>query len=83
MGWSFERANDSYPDIDDTAVAILVLARARRAHSDPTAIDYAMQRAVLWILALQSSNGGWASFDRDNTNSLLTKVAILRFWRST
>ena len=29
-GWSFERANDSYPDIDDTAVAILVLARARQ-----------------------------------------------------
>jgi squalene-hopene/tetraprenyl-beta-curcumene cyclase len=78
-GWSFERANDSYPDVDDTAVAILVLARARQTHSDPNAIDYAMKRAVRWILALQSSNGGWASFDRDNTNSLLTKLPFCDF----
>jgi squalene-hopene/tetraprenyl-beta-curcumene cyclase len=78
-GWSFERANDSYPDIDDTAVAILVLARARRSLSDPSRIDYAMKRAVRWILALQCSNGGWASFDRDNTNSLLTKLPFCDF----
>jgi squalene-hopene/tetraprenyl-beta-curcumene cyclase len=78
-GWSFERANDSYPDVDDTAVAVLVLARARSAHGDPGAIDYAIRRAVHWILALQSSNGGWASFDRDNTNSLLTKLPFCDF----
>jgi squalene-hopene/tetraprenyl-beta-curcumene cyclase len=34
---------------------------------------------VRWILALQSSNGGWASFDRDNTNSLLTKLPFCDF----
>jgi squalene-hopene/tetraprenyl-beta-curcumene cyclase len=78
-GWSFERANDSYPDVDDTAVAILVLARAKSAHKNPTGIEYAIKRAVRWILALQSSNGGWASFDRDNTNSLLTKLPFCDF----
>ena len=78
-GWSFERANDSYPDVDDTAVAILVLARAKSAHHNPTRIEYAIKRAVRWILALQSSNGGWASFDRDNTNSLLTKLPFCDF----
>jgi squalene-hopene/tetraprenyl-beta-curcumene cyclase len=78
-GWSFERANDSYPDVDDTAVAILVLARAKSAHRNPTGIEYAIKRAVRWILALQSSNGGWASFDRDNTNSLLTKLPFCDF----
>jgi len=78
-GWSFERANDSYPDVDDTAVAILVLARAKSAHHNPTVIEYAIKRAVRWILALQSSNGGWASFDRDNTNSLLTKLPFCDF----
>jgi squalene-hopene/tetraprenyl-beta-curcumene cyclase len=78
-GWSFERANDSYPDVDDTAVAILVLARAKSAHHSPTRIEYAIKRAVRWILALQSSNGGWASFDRDNTNSLLTKLPFCDF----
>jgi squalene-hopene/tetraprenyl-beta-curcumene cyclase len=78
-GWSFERANDSYPDVDDTAVAVLVLARARNAFGDPAPIDHAIKRAVRWILALQSSNGGWASFDRDNTNSLLTKLPFCDF----
>jgi squalene-hopene/tetraprenyl-beta-curcumene cyclase len=78
-GWSFERANDSYPDIDDTAVAVLVLARARSAFGDPASIDHAIKRAVRWILALQCSNGGWASFDRDNTNSLLTKLPFCDF----
>jgi squalene-hopene/tetraprenyl-beta-curcumene cyclase len=78
-GWSFERANDSYPDVDDTAVAVLVLARARGALGDPASIDHAIRRAVRWILALQCSNGGWASFDRDNTNSLLTKLPFCDF----
>ncbi|HYY26790.1 MAG TPA: squalene--hopene cyclase [Chthoniobacterales bacterium] len=78
-GWSFERANDSYPDVDDTAVAILVLARARKTQADTGGIDHALKRAVGWILALQSSNGGWASFDRDNTNSLLSKLPFCDF----
>jgi len=78
-GWSFERANDSYPDVDDTAVAVLVLARARGALEDGTSIDHAIKRAVRWILALQCSNGGWASFDRDNTNSLLAKLPFCDF----
>jgi squalene-hopene/tetraprenyl-beta-curcumene cyclase len=78
-GWSFERANDSYPDIDDTAVAVLVLARARSALENDGAIDHAIKRAVRWIIALQCSNGGWASFDRDNTNSLLAKLPFCDF----
>jgi squalene-hopene/tetraprenyl-beta-curcumene cyclase len=78
-GWSFERANDSYPDVDDTAVAVLVLARARSALGDLASIDHAIKRAVRWILALQCSNGGWASFDRDNTNSLLAKLPFCDF----
>jgi len=78
-GWSFERANDSYPDVDDTAVAVLVLARARTALGNDAAIDHAIKRAVGWILGLQCSNGGWASFDRDNTNSLLAKLPFCDF----
>jgi squalene-hopene/tetraprenyl-beta-curcumene cyclase len=78
-GWSFERANNSYPDIDDTAVAILVLARARQSLESTTAVDCVLERAVRWLLAMQCSNGGWASFDRDNTNALLTKLPFCDF----
>jgi squalene-hopene/tetraprenyl-beta-curcumene cyclase len=78
-GWSFERANDSYPDVDDTAVAILVLARARAGLESTAAVDQALERAVRWILAMQCSNGGWASFDRDNNNAFLTKLPFCDF----
>jgi squalene-hopene/tetraprenyl-beta-curcumene cyclase len=78
-GWSFERANDSYPDVDDTAVAVLVLARARTTLGNEATVDHAIKRAVRWILALQCSDGGWASFDRDNTNSLLAKLPFCDF----
>ncbi len=33
-GWAFERANAWYPDIDDTAVALIVLARLRNDYPD-------------------------------------------------
>ena len=61
-GWAFEFENDLYPDIDDTAWSLLALHRAG-ALDDTDARD----RALAWILAMQSKNGGWAAFDKDNT----------------
>ncbi|MGH9558873.1 MAG: squalene--hopene cyclase, partial [Bryobacteraceae bacterium] len=66
-GWYFEFANEFYPDIDDTAQVLLALkhARASRGH------DTCVSRAVNWLLAMQSKDGGWAAFDVDNNwNSL-------------
>lgn len=52
-GWSFQRANKFYPDIDDTAVAIVALLKYRDAlpKSDPRAakISEAIGRAAKWI----------------------------------
>lgn len=77
-GWSFQRANKFYPNIDDTAVAIVALLKYRDAlpKSDPRAakISEAIGRAAKWIVAMQSKNGGWAAFDRDNTTELVTKI---------
>jgi squalene-hopene/tetraprenyl-beta-curcumene cyclase len=36
-GWSFEFANDSYPDLDDTAEVVLALRRV--AHPDPERVE--------------------------------------------
>jgi len=63
-GWSFEFENDLYPDVDDTAVVLLALQKAGAA-DEPT-----RQRALRWVLAMQSKNGGWAAFDKDNTSRL-------------
>ena len=62
-GWSFEFENDLYPDVDDTAVVLLGLHKRRRARRERRA-----QRALAWVLAMQSENGGWAAFDKDNTS---------------
>jgi squalene-hopene/tetraprenyl-beta-curcumene cyclase len=72
-GWSFEFENDLYPDIDDTAMVLIALHRAR-------ALDDATRaRALAWIFAMQSKNGGWAAFDKDNTSRLPALIPFADF----
>ncbi len=68
-GWPFEYRNDHYPDIDDTAVIICALHRA-----DPERYRSAIARGTEWVLGLQSRNGGWGSFDADNTHGHLNNI---------
>ncbi len=63
-GWAFEYNNEFYPDIDDTAMVMLALSEA--AGSNPAAQKACHERAVHWLLDMQSSDGGWAAFDADN-----------------
>ena len=73
-GWPFQFRNERYPDIDDTAMVLLALhATALRDDPDVTA---ATKRAVHWLLALQNTDGGWAAYDRDINNQVLTKVTF-------
>jgi squalene-hopene/tetraprenyl-beta-curcumene cyclase len=78
-GWAFERANLHYPDLDDTAVALIVLARLPKARREEPRIKAAIERAVGWTLAMQSSNGGWAAFDKDNDKLIVTKIPFCDF----
>ncbi len=82
--WAFERANTWYPDIDDTAVALIVLVRLMKLPGVLDGdlrdqVDSAVKRALSWIDAMQCSNGGWAAFDRDNYGKLLTKIPFSDF----
>jgi squalene-hopene/tetraprenyl-beta-curcumene cyclase len=63
-GWAFEFENDLYPDVDDSAVVLLALQKAGAGD------EQTRQRALRWVLAMQSRNGGWAAFDKDNTSRL-------------
>ncbi len=74
-GWAFEFHNDIYPDIDDTAVVVLALLRA----GEREAIAPALDRARAWVLAMRSSNGAWAAFDRDNYRELLYRLPFADF----
>ncbi|MDE3168303.1 MAG: squalene--hopene cyclase, partial [Acidobacteriota bacterium] len=71
-GWAFEYANEFYPDIDDTAMSLLALSEAQG--SDSAAQRATIRRAVNWLLAMQSRDGGWAAFDADNNWEFLSQV---------
>ena len=71
-GWAFQYANDHYPDLDDTAVVVMAMDRARpRLGHDH---DEAIRRGVEWTVGLQSRNGGWGAFDADNSYHYLNNL---------
>ena len=72
-GWAFQYANPHYPDLDDTAVVVMAMDRARRLGAG-NRFDEAISRAVEWIVGLQSRNGGWAAFDADNIHDYLNNI---------
>ncbi|HEV3031321.1 MAG TPA: squalene--hopene cyclase [Polyangia bacterium] len=72
-GWYFEYRNEFYPDVDDTCMALMVLRRAR-ADVPEAAQEEAVRRGLTWMLGMQNTDGGWASFDRDNDKQWLTEV---------
>src|SRR5262249_52752175 len=74
-GWAFQYANPHYPDLDDTAVVVMAMDRARReGASVGTRYDTAIARGAEWIRGMQSKNGGWAAFDVDNTFHYLNNI---------
>ncbi len=75
-GWAFEFDNDVYPDTDDTAVvlmAILGIDLPERAKK------LAIERGLEWLLGMQSRNGGWGAFDRNNTKASLRQIPFADF----
>jgi squalene-hopene/tetraprenyl-beta-curcumene cyclase len=74
-GWAFEFDNDAYPDIDDTAIVVLSLLEGGR----PETVREAVESGAAWTLAMRSSNGAWAAFDRDNTRELLYRMPFADF----
>jgi squalene-hopene/tetraprenyl-beta-curcumene cyclase len=78
-GFAFERANLQYPDIDDTSVALIVLARLPQALRNEPRIKSAIDRTLAWILGMQCRKGGWAAFDRDNDKLIITMIPFCDF----
>jgi squalene-hopene/tetraprenyl-beta-curcumene cyclase len=71
-GWAFEFNNEFYPDVDDTAMVLLALAKIRA--SDDVKQRACVKRAIDWLLAMQGKDGGWAAFDVDNNWEVLSYV---------
>ncbi len=69
-GWSFEFANEFYPDSDDT-LAVLTVLRLSGADAERPQDWY---RGLQWLLSMQSTNGGWGAFDIDNDQEIWNRI---------
>jgi squalene-hopene/tetraprenyl-beta-curcumene cyclase len=76
-GWSFEFENDIYPDTDDTAEVLIALSRAKLP--DERRKQRAIEAGRRWLLGMQSANGGWGAFDKDNTRKLVNEIPFCDF----
>ena len=71
-GWYFEFNNEFYPDTDDTAQVLMALSKVdnpRERYQHQVA-----ERAIAWEFAMQCKNGGWGSFDKDNTKMIFQYI---------
>lgn len=65
--WCFQYHNSHYPDLDDTALATLVLYKLGMTKKE-------LQPALHWIFAMQGSDGGFGTFDRDSNQIILNRI---------
>lgn len=75
-GWAFEFDNDIYPDTDDTSVVLMALQGTELPEK---AKEFALSRGRDWLLGMQSGNGGWGAFDRNNTQVFLREIPFADF----
>jgi squalene-hopene/tetraprenyl-beta-curcumene cyclase len=71
-GWAFEFLNDWYPDVDDSGIVMMAMKDVKL--KDSKSKDDAIERGIRWCLGMQSKNGGWGAFDKDNTKHILNKI---------
>lgn len=65
--WCFQYENTHYPDVDDTSMVMLTLFKLGMTVKE-------LQPALNWIFAMQCSDGGWGTFDRDNNQTILNRI---------
>ena len=71
-GWYFEFNNEFYPDTDDSAQVLLAL---NKVDNPRERYQYEVcRRAIDWVFAMQCKNGGWGSFDKDNTKMIFQYI---------
>jgi len=71
-GWYFQFENEFYPDIDDTGVVMTALSKT--VLPDDPEKRAALTQALKWAMPMQSRDGGWASYDKDNNKLFLNEI---------
>ena len=73
-GWAFQFYNDWYPDVDDSAVILMVITQA--ACDDSARHERAISCGASWVMGMQSKDGGFAAFDVDNDSHWLNSLPL-------
>jgi len=61
------------------AEVVMALRLARLPEDEEPRRQEAIQRAVTWLMDLQSKNGGWAAFDKDNNRTYMSQIPFSDF----
>lgn len=72
-GWYFQFRNEFYPDIDDSAQVLLGLMQIDMGEEERMK-KAEFERGLDWVLKMQSGDGGFSSYDKDNNKRFLNKV---------
>ena len=73
-GWAFEFYNDWYPDVDDSAVILMVLADPPATMRPQASARFSL--GANWVMGMQSKDGGFAAFDVDNKSTWLNHATV-------
>jgi len=83
-GWPFQYHNDRYPDLDDTSAVAWAMANSsintyrigKKTNNSIGNTRYveSLEKAANWLQGMQSSDGGFASFDVDNQHQYLNQI---------
>ena len=71
-GWYFQFENELFPDVDDSAVVLMALAKVRLSDEDQQRL--AIRRGCRWVTAMQGSDGGWGAYDVDNNRIVFNYI---------
>ncbi|MCJ1425341.1 hypothetical protein MMC29_003229 [Sticta canariensis] len=69
-GFSIQDENKWYPDVDDTAIAIIAFVK----HDSKSINSKCVADATEWILGMQNLDGGWGAYDSNNNSLYLNKI---------
>ena len=71
-GWYFQFENELYPDVDDSAVVLMALAKLKVPQK--AGLEDSIRRGMQWVVAMQGSDGGWGSYDKDNNRIVFNHI---------
>lgn len=71
-GWYFQYENELYPDVDDSAVVLMALAKVKIGQTAD--LQDSIRRGTAWVVAMQGSDGGWGAYDKDNTRIVFNYI---------